>query len=117
MPAYDLSSISQLPFAGSTATPGTSGLVRLVNLPTSGQFVVTVHNRDKATKDLRISFDQTLTDGGAAPSTYFTVNDPLTFRVVASTKNGFARITKFGFFSTASTAVNAEVLISEDGGI
>ena len=117
MPAYDLSSISQLPFAGSTATPGSSGLVRLVNLPTSGQFVVTVHNRDKATKDLRISFDQTLTDGGAAPSTYFTVNDPLTFRVVASTKNGFARITKFGFFSTASTAVNAEVLITEDGGI
>ena len=117
MPAYDLSSISQLPFAGSTATPGTSGLVRLVNLPTSGQFVVTVHNRDKSTKDLRISFDQTLTDGGAAPSTYFTVNDPLTFRVVASTKNGFARITKFGFFSTASTAVNAEVLITEDGGI
>ena len=117
MPAYDLSSLAQLPFTGSTATPGTSGLVRLVNLPTSGQFVVTVHNRDKATKDLRISFDQTLTDGGAAPSTYFTVNDPLTFRVVASTKNGFARITKFGFFSTASTAVNAEVLISEDGGI
>ncbi len=116
MPAYDLSSITQLPFAGSTTTPGTSGLVRLVNLPTSGDFQVTIHNRDKATKDLRLSTDQTLTDGGAAPSTYFTVNDPFTFYVTACRKTGLARITKLGVFSTGSTAVNAEIYISEWNG-
>ena len=113
MPAYDLSAITQLPFVGSTTTPGTSSLVRLVNLPASGDYQVTVHNRDKASKDLRLSTDQTLTDGGAAPSTYFTINDPFTFFVTSCRKTGKDRITKLGLFSTASTAVNAEIVISE----
>jgi hypothetical protein len=114
MAALDLSAPSTLPLVATTATPGTANLVRLVTLPTSGQYQVIIHNRDKASKDLRLSTDQTLTDGGAAPSTgYITIDNQWTFSVGANRTTGIAPITKLALFSTGSTAVNIEILLNE----
>jgi hypothetical protein len=114
MPALDLSAPSTLPLVAWTATPGTANLVRLVTLPTSGQYQVIVHNRDKSSKGLYLSTDQTLTDGGAAPAnTYITIDDQWTFTVGDNRTTGRASITKLGLFSISHTAVNIEILINE----
>lgn len=114
MAALDLTNPSQLPYIAWTATPGTANLVRLINLPTTGQFAVTLHNRDKASKDLRVSTDQTLTDGGAAPASQFmTIDSPITFVIGQNRITGKTEITKLALFSTGSTAVNIEIMINE----
>jgi hypothetical protein len=114
MAALDLSAPSTLPIISHTATPGTAGLVRLITLPSSGQYQVIVHNRDKASKGLLLSTDQTLTDGGTAPATvYFTIDEQLTFTAGANRATGLPTITKLGLFSISHTAVNIEILINE----
>lgn len=114
MAAYDLSSPPTLPLAGSTTTPGTAGLVKLINLPTSGQYRVILHNRDKASKDLRLSTDQTLTDGGAAPAgNFITIDNQWTFTVGDNRTTGKPAITKLALFSVGSTSVNIEILLDE----
>ena len=114
MPALDLSAPSTLPLVAWTATPGTANLVRLVTLPTSGQYQVIVHNRDKASKNLCLSTDQTLTDGGAAPANVFlSIDNQYTFTVGDNRVSGRPRITHLAFFSTTATAVNIEILINE----
>jgi hypothetical protein len=114
MAALDLSAPSTLPLVAWTATPGTANLVRLITLPTSGQYQVIVHNRDKASKGLYLSTDQTLTDGGAAPAnTYITIDNQWTFTVGDNRTTGRAPITKLGVFSISHTAVNIEILINE----
>jgi hypothetical protein len=114
MAALDLSAPSTLPLVAWTATPGTAGQVRLITLPTSGQYQIIVHNRDKASKDLRLSTDQTLTDGGAAPANQFiTIDNQWTFSVGANRTTGITPITKLALFSVSSTAVNIEILINE----
>ena len=114
MPALDLSAPSTLPLVAWTATPGTAGQVRLITLPTSGQYQVIIHNRDKASKGLYLSTDQTLTDGGAAPAnTYITIDNQWTFTVGDNRTTGRASITKLGLFSISHTAVNIEILINE----
>jgi len=114
MAALDLSNPTQLPIIASTTTPGTTNLVRLVLLPTNGIYQVIVHNRDKSSKDLRLSTLQSLTDDGAAPaSNYLTVDNQWTFSVGANRTTGLAPITKLALFSTGSTGVNVEILINE----
>jgi len=114
MAALDLSAPSTLPIISHTTTPGTAGQVRLITLPTSGQYQVIVHNRDNATKGLFLSTDQTLTDGGAAPaSVYFTIDNQRTFTVGANRTTGIAPITKLALFSISHTSVNIEILINE----
>jgi hypothetical protein len=114
MAALDLSEPTTLPLVAWTATPGTAGQVRLINLPTTGQYQVIVHNRDKASKDLRLSTDQTLTDGGAAPANQFlTVDNQWTFTCGANHGAGLPPITKLALFSVSSTSVNIEILINE----
>lgn len=114
MAALDLSAPSTLPLVAWTATPGTAGLVRLITLPSSGQYQVIVHNRDKTSKDLRLSTDQTLTDGGAAPANqYITIDNQWTFSVGENRTTGRPAITKLALFSVSSTAVNIEILINE----
>lgn len=114
MAALDLSAPSTLPLVAWTTTPGTAGQVRLITLPTSGQYQVIVHNRDNATKGLYLSTDQTLTDGGAAPANvYFTIDNQRTFTVGANRTTGTAPITKLGLFSISHTTVNIEILINE----
>lgn len=115
MPALDLSTITQYPYVSSTTTPGTSGLCRIIKLPTNVSLQITLHNRDKATKTLAYSFDQTLTDGGAAPSTYFSVDDPIHIKCSKNRISGFATVTQVAVFSPSHTAVNCEVLLEEDG--
>ena len=115
MAALDLSAPSTLPLIAWTATPGTAGLVRLITLPATGQYQVSIHNRDNATKALFISTDQTLTDGGAAPAnTYISVQNHIwTFTFGDNRSTGLPKITKLGLFSIAHTAVNIEILLNE----
>ena len=115
MAALDLSSPTTLPLVAWTTTPGTAGQVRLITLPSSGEYQVTIHNRDNATKDLFISTDQTLTDGGAAPaSTFISVQNHIwTFTVGDNRSTGRPKITKLALFSITHTAVNSEILINE----
>ena len=115
MAALDLSAPSTLPIISHTATPGTAGLVRLITLPSSGQYQVTIHNRDNATKDLFISTDQTLTDGGSAPAnTYISVQNHIwTFTAGDNRSTGRPKITKLALFSISHTAVNIEILLNE----
>ena len=114
MAALDLSAPSTLPIISHTATPGTANLVRLITLPSSGQYQVIVVNRDNASKGLFLSTDQTLTDGGAAPATvYMTIDGQLTFTAGANRTTGLPKITKLGLFSISHTNVNIEILINE----
>lgn len=114
MAALDLSAPPTLPLVATTATPGTTNLVRLVTLPSAGIYQLIIHNRDKASKDLRLSTDQSLTDGGAAPAAnYITIDNQWTFTVGDNRTTGRTAITKLALFSTGSTAVNIEILMNE----
>jgi hypothetical protein len=115
MAALDLSGIKQYPYVSSTTTPGTSNLCRIILLPQDVSLQITLHNRDKATKGLAFSFDQTLTDGGAAPATYFSVSDPVHMKCSRNRISGFSGVTQVAVFSPSHTAVNCEILIEEDG--
>jgi hypothetical protein len=81
-----------------------------VTLPSGVSGVsITIHNRDKASKSLRISFDGALTQDGTAPSTYFTVNDPILVALSPTAASGFPAPTQIALFSD-STSVNYELL-------
>ena len=115
MAALDLSSPTTLPLVAWTTTPGTAALVRLITLPSTGQYQVSIHNRDSSSKDLFISTDQTLTDGGAAPAnTFISVQNHIwTFTVGDNRSTGRPKIEKLALFSIAHTSVNIEILINE----
>jgi hypothetical protein len=115
MAALDLSGIKQYPYASSTVTPGTSNLCRIILLPQGVSLQITLHNRDKASKGLAFSFDQTLTDGGAAPATYFSVSDPIHMKCSRNRISGFSGVTQVAVFAPSHTSVNCEILIEEDG--
>jgi len=115
MPALDLSGIRQYPYVTSTTTPGTSNTCRVILLPEDVSLQITLHNRDKATKGLAFSYDQTLTDGATAPATYFSVSDPVHIKCSKNRISGFANVTQVTVFSPAHTNVNCEILIEEDG--
>jgi hypothetical protein len=115
MAALDLSGIRQYPYASSTVTPGTSNLCRIILLPQGVSLQITLHNRDKASKGLAFSFDQTLTDGGAAPATYFSVSDPIHMKCSRNRISGFSGVTQVAVFAPSHTSVNCEILIEEDG--
>jgi hypothetical protein len=113
--ALDLSGIRQYPYVTSTTTPGTSNTCQVISLPTNVSLQITLHNRDKATKGLAFSFDQTLTDGGAAPATYLSVSDPIHIKCSRNRISGFSNVAQVAIFSVAHTNVNCEILIEEDG--
>jgi hypothetical protein len=115
MAALDLSGITQYPYASSTTTPGTSNLCRIILLPQGVSVQITLHNRDKATKGLAFSFDQTLTDGGTAPATYFSVSDPVHIKCSRNRISGFAHVSQVAVFAPSHTSVDCEILIEEDG--
>jgi hypothetical protein len=115
MAALDLSGIKQYPYVSSTTTPGTSNLCRIILLPQGVSLQITLHNRDKATKGLAFSFDQTLTDGGAAPATYYSVSDPIRMKCSRNRISGFSGVTQVAVFAPSHTSVNCEILIEEDG--
>jgi hypothetical protein len=113
--ALDLSGVRQYPYVTSTTTPGTSNTCQVITLPDGVSLQITLHNRDKSTKGLAYSFDQTLTDGGAAPATYFTVSDPIHIKCSLNRISGFDHVTKVTIFSPSHTNVNCEILLEEDG--
>lgn len=113
MPALDLTTVAQLPYVAWTATPSTSNLCRVVLLPNM-PIKLTIKNRDKATKDLVFSTDQTLTDGGAAPANvYFGVDGQTLLLHGENRLTGRAGITQLTFFSPSHTTVNLELLLEE----
>lgn len=113
--ALDLSGVRQYPYVTSTTTPGTSNTCQVITLPDDVSLQITLNNRDKATKGLAYSFDQTLTDGGPAPATYFSVTDPLHIKCSLNRISGFQHVTKVAIFSVSHTNVNCEILLEEDG--
>ena len=94
-------------------TTGTSGIVTQVNLPATTHLALNLHNRDRATKNAMVSFDQTLTDGGAAPATGgWTIHEYWNYNVNGNGANGVASVTKFFLFSPSNNNVVIEVLLS-----
>jgi hypothetical protein len=60
-----------------------------------------------------VSFDQTLTDGGAAPATGgWTIDQYLAYNTNGNAANGVASITKLFLFSPSHNNVVVEVLLS-----
>ena len=94
-------------------TTGTSGICTQVNLPATRHLQLNLHNRNNATKEAMVSFDQTLTDGGAAPATGgWTIDQYLAYNVNGNGANGVASVTKFFLFSPSHNNVVIEVLLS-----
>jgi hypothetical protein len=94
-------------------TTGSSGIVTQVNLPTTRHLQLNIHNRDNNTKNAMVSFDQTLTDGGAAPATgAWTIDQYLAYNVNGNGANGMASVTKFFIFSLSHNAVTVEFLLT-----
>lgn len=59
------------------------------------------------------ALDQTLTDGGAAPATYFVIDDPIVIKCGPNRRTGFAKVTQLAVFSPSHTAVNADIMLEE----
>ena len=94
-------------------TTGSSGVVTQVNLPATRHLALNIHNREKATKNAMVSFDQTLTDGGPAPATgAWTIDAYLAYNVNGNGANGMASVTKFFVFSNSHNAVTVEFLLT-----
>jgi hypothetical protein len=109
MPAQNLATLSTIPHVHSGTTPSTINTCQLVTVPASNGVMLIIHNRDKASKTLRISWDPSLTQDGAAPSSYFTVADPVTITLDHSAASGFVPSTQLALFSS-SASVNYELL-------
>jgi hypothetical protein len=110
MPAVSLTTLPTIPYVYSGTTPSTANKCQLVTLPSGVSGVsITIHNNDKATKKLRISFDGTLTQDGNAPSTYFSVHEPQLVALSPTAASGFPAPTHIALFSD-STSVNYELL-------
>jgi hypothetical protein len=94
-------------------TTGTSGICTQVNLPATRHLALNLHNRDRATKNAMVSFDQSLTDGGAAPATGgWTIDQYMAYNTNGNGANGVASVTKFFLFSPSNNNVVIEVLLS-----
>ena len=109
-------------------TTGTSGTCTQVNLPATTHLALNLHNRDNATKNAMVSFDQTLTDGGAAPATGgwtiheywnyningnggWTIHEYWNYNINGNGANGAASITKLFLFSPSHNSVVIELML------
>ena len=93
-------------------TTGTSGICTQVNLPATRHLALVLHNRDNATKNAMVSFDQTLTDGGAAPATgAWTIHEYWNYNINGNGANGAASITKLFLFSPSHNSVVIELML------
>ena len=109
MPAINLSTLPSLPYVYALTTPATINTCQLITLPNVPGVMLTLHNRDKASKALRISYDSTLTQGGAAPAMYATIDTPDTYYLDGTGWSGFAPATQLAIFSD-SASVNCELV-------
>jgi hypothetical protein len=111
MPAVNLAILPSIPYVYSGTTPAGVNTCQLVTLPSVPGVGVTIHNRDKASKALRISFDGALTQGGAAPSVFFTVGEPIVIKADSSAHSGFQPAHTLALFSD-SASVNYELIFT-----
>lgn len=109
MPAINLTTIPTIPYVYSGTTSATANIVQIINVPTIPGVTIMIHNREKATKSLRISFDPALTDGGAAPAMFFTIESPLQIKADTSAQSGFQPSAQLAIFS-AHTSTAYELL-------
>ena len=110
MPAIDLTVLPTIPYAYSATTPSSTNTCQLVQVPTNVQgLALIIHNRDKASKALRVSFDPALTQDGAAPSLYFSIGEPLELTLNHAAASGFQPASHIAFFSD-SASVNFELI-------
>ena len=109
MPAVSLTTLANIPYVYSGTTPSTPNTCQLVSLPTTSGVTLIVHNRDKASRALRVSFDPTLTQGGASPAMFFSIGDPLIFPANHASASGFQPASTLALFSD-SASVNYELL-------
>jgi hypothetical protein len=110
MPAVDLRTLPTIPYVYSGTTTATINKCQLIQVATSG-VSLTVHNRDRSSKALRISFDPALVQDGTAPTVFFTVDTPLVLDLGPSAASGFAAVTQLVLFSD-SASVNYELIFS-----
>lgn len=109
MPAINLSTLPSLPYVYSLTTPAAVNTCQLITLPNVPGVMLTIHNRDKASKALRTSYDSTLTQGGAAPSMFATIDQPDTYYLDGTGWSGFGAATQLALFSD-SASVNVELI-------
>lgn len=109
MPAINLSTLPSLPYVYALTTPATINTCQLITLPNVPGVMLTLHNRDKASKAVRVSFDSALTQGGAAPAMYATIDQPDTYYLDGTGWSGFAPATQLAIFSD-SASVNCELI-------
>ena len=94
-------------------TTGSSGVVTQVNLPSYPHLALLVHNRDKASKNAMITFDQTLVDGGPAPAAGgLTIDNYWNYNINGNGANGLPSVTKAFIFSPSHSSVNIELMLS-----
>ena len=109
MPAVSLTILPGIPYVYSGTTPAAVNTCQLVQLPQVPGVAIIVHNRDKASRALRISFAPTLTQDGAAPSMFFTIGEPIVIKADSSAHSGFQGAHTMALFSD-SASVNYEIL-------
>lgn len=109
MPAISLTTLPSIPYVYSGTTPATPDTCQLISVPIIAGVQIVLHNRDKASKTLRISFDATLTQGGAAPAMWFTIEEPLLIKSNSSHHSGFQPAATLALFS-AHASTSYEIL-------
>lgn len=108
MPAVSLTTLPTIPYVYSATTTATVNKCQIITLP-SGTVGLTVHNRDRVTKALRISFATDLVQDGNAPAVFFTVDDPTQLDLGPAARVGFPAPTQLALFSD-SASVNYELM-------
>ena len=104
MPTIDLRTLPSLPYVYSGNTPSSSNTCQIILLPVVRNVQVTIHNRDKASRTLLVSFDGTLTQGSAAPAMGFSIAEPTHIATDAASGSGFQPISQLALWSgSAST--------------
>lgn len=111
MPAVDLRTLPTIPYVYSAATTATVNKCQIVQIPTSGGVSLTLHNRDRASKALRMSFDPALVQDGNAPTVFFTIDTPIVLKLGPASASGFPAPTQLVLFSD-SASVNYELIFS-----
>jgi hypothetical protein len=109
MSAVSLASLPTIPYVYSATTAAVVNTVQLVTLPNRTGVRLIIHNRDKASKALRISFDPSLTQDGAAPSMYFTIGEPLEIHLNHAATSGYQHAVTLALFSN-SASTNYELM-------
>ena len=111
MPAVDLRTLPTIPYVYSGTTTSTVNKCQLVQIPTAGGVSLTLHNRDKASKNLRMSFDTALVQDGNSPSVFFTIDTPIVLELGPAAASGFPAATQLVLFSDTAS-VNYELIFS-----